>query len=329
MGIRIISTGRYLPSTLATNEDFTRFVDTSDEWITTRTGIKVRRVETELLTWQMGAKAGKMAMERAGIRPEEIDLVIGTSVSADYLTPSIACLVANELGLTNPACFDINCACAGFVAAVDMAEHYLKDGSRKTALIVSTEMLTKITDYTDRSTCVLFGDGAGAAILQYSDSLYVCDMGSEPSGVGHLFARCVPPNNQFRKEPFDWGMDGFAPSNGHALYQDGRDVYKWATRAMPNAVKAACEKVGMPPEELKWVFPHQANLRIIETAAKNLGLPMERFYLNIQDHGNMSSACIPVCLSEAEEKGLLHKGDKICIVGFGGGLVYAACILEW
>lgn len=325
----MIGTGYYLPSALATNADFAKIVDTNDEWITSRTGIKSRRVETELLTWQMGAEAAKMAVKNAGIAFEGIDLVIATTVTADYLTPSMACLVANELGLANPACFDINCACAGFVAAVDMAKQYLNSGSRKTALIVSSEMLTKITDYTDRATCVLFGDGAGAVLLQSSDTLYSCDMGSEPSGTCHLFARGVSPNNQFRNTPFDWATDGFAATNGHALHQNGREVYKWATRAMPAAVKKACEKAGVQPEELKFIFPHQANLRIIETAAKNLKLPLDHFYLNISDHGNMSSACIPICLAEAEEKGLLLRGDKLCIVGFGGGLVYAACVFEW
>lgn len=329
MGIRVLGTGAYLPPKIVTNADLAKIVDTSDEWILSRTGIEGRHVETELLTWQMGVEAAKKAIASSGIAPDEIDLVICSTVTGDYLTPSAACMIANALGLPKPFCFDISSACAGFVAAVDIAEHYMRDSAYQTALIVSSEMLTKMVDYTDRSTCILFGDGAGAVVLQRADAPYYSVTGSDPSGVPHLFARGIAPNEQFRTAAFDWASDGMAETKGNGLYQDGRDVYKFATRILPAAVRQVCEDAGIQPEELAMIFPHQANLRIIETAAKNIGLPLQRFFVNIRDHGNISSACIPICLAEAEEQGLLHRGDKICIVGFGAGLVYAASLFEW
>lgn len=331
VGIRIAGTGKYLPETTVTNEDFTRFVETSDEWITTRTGISSRPVETRLFSWEMGVRAAEEAIRRSGIPKEQIGLVIATTVSPDYLTPSMSCLAANGLGLSAPACFDVNCACAGFVQAVDMAEKYLSSGAFETVLIISSEMMSKVVNYQDRSTCVLFGDGAGAAVLQRGSGIYTSEMGSDPAGGGGGFMRGIPPSSFFRpkEEPFDPLSDGWPVTQGFELYQNGREVYKFATRALPTAVRAACAKAGIEPAELSMIFPHQANARIIETAAKNLGLPMERFFLNIADHGNLSSACIPIELREAEEAGLLHRGDRICLVGFGGGLVYAGCVLEW
>ena len=326
MGVQIVGLGKYLPEFELTNKDFEKLVDTTDEWITTRTGIKTRRIETEKLTWQMGAEAAKKALENANITAEDIDLIVVSTCTADYLTPSMSCLVANEIGAKSPACFDINCACSGFVAAMDMVEAYLSAGRCERALIVSTEMLSKMVDYTDRTTCVLFGDGAGACVVEKSDGVFCSDLGSDPKNGYHLFSRGVMPNNPFIKEKVE---DGWAETNGYGLHQDGKDVYKFATRAMPKALKTACEKAGIEPTDLDWVFPHQANSRILETAAKNLNLPIEKFYMNIQDHGNMSSACIPVCLTEAAEKNMLKKGDKICIVGFGGGLTYAAAVFTW
>lgn len=331
MGIKIIGTGFYVPSYTATNEDFTKIVDTSDEWITTRTGIKKRHIVTDdTFVWQMGANAAEMALEDAGLSAEDIDLVIGTTCTADYLTPSLACLVANGIGAKKPACVEMNAACAGFVYALDMAKRYLSDPDYRNVLIVSSEMLSKMTDYTDRATCVLFGDGAGAAILTKSDAPFVSELGSDPTGGHFLFARGVEPGmNPFRKAPFDTMADGFAETAPHKLHQDGREVYKFATRAMPGAVKAACEKAGIEPTALDWVFSHQANRRILETAAKNLNVPLDRFYINIEEYGNMSSACIPICLAQAERAGELTRGQKLCTVGFGGGLVYAAAVFEW
>ena len=331
MGIRIIGTGYYVPPFIATNEDFTKIVDTSDEWIVTRTGIKQRHIVTDdTFVWQMGAKAAEMALADAGLSADDIDLVIGTTCTPDYLTPSLACLVANGIGAKKPACVELNSACAGFVYALDMAKRYLSDPEYQNVLIVSSEMLSKMTDYSDRSTCVLFGDGAGAAVLTKSDAPFFSELGSDPTGGHSLFARGVAPGmNPFRNAPFDPMADGFAETAPHKLHQDGREVYKFATRAMPGAVEAACRKAGIAPQELDWIFSHQANRRILETAAKNLKVPLDRFYINIEEYGNMSSACIPVCLAQAQRAGSLERGQKLCAVGFGGGLVYAAAVFEW
>lgn len=329
MGVKISALGKYLPKLVITNKDFEKLVDTTDEWITQRTGIVSRHIETELLTWQMGAKAAEEIFKNSDIKKEEIDMVIVSSCTSDYLTPSAACLIAKELGLEKPACYDINCACSGFVAAIDMAETYLSSKKAKKILIVSAETLSKITDYTDRSTCVLFGDAAGACVVEYSDKPFASEVGSDPSGAEHLYARGAFPNNPFLEKPYLPTDDGLEATKGFGLHQDGKDVYKFATRTMPNVIRASCEKAGIDISDLDWVFPHQANQRILETSAKNTGMAIEKFYINIKDHGNVSSACIPICLEEAVTKGVLKRGDKICIVGFGAGLTYAAAIFEW
>lgn len=329
MGVSMIGTGMYLPDLVVTNDDFAKIVDTNDEWITSRTGIHARHIATEVTTYQMGGFAAGKALESAKLSAGEIDMVIVSTVTGDYITPSTACLIANEIGATHAVCMDVSCACAGFVYALDIARRYLADGEYKNILVISTEMLSKITDYTDRSTCVLFGDGAGACVVTKSDKLFACHLGADTSGVAKLFGRGIPPSNPFRKEPFDRMADGFCESNGNALYMDGREVYKFATKIMPQAVVKACQKAGIVPEELALIIPHQANIRIVETAAKNLKLPMEKFFVNIQKYGNMSSACIPICIDEALKSDRIKSGDKICFVGFGAGLTYGAAVLEW
>lgn len=328
MGISIIGTGMYVPKRIASNEDFAKIVDTSDEWITTRTGIKTRHIATDETTWQMGAKAAKEAIKSAGISCDDISLVLVSTVTADYLTPSTACLIANESGIKNAACFDINVACAGFVYALDMARRYLLDDDIKNVLIVSCEMMSKIVDYTDRATCVLFGDGAGACVVKKSDKLFHSVLGSDPSGVVHLAARSFHTGNPFMETPFNEFNDGITQTNGHYLYQNGKEVYKFATSILPKIVKEACEKAGKSLEDISLVIPHQANLRIIMTAVSKLDIPPEKIFINIEKYGNMSSACIPIALHEAITGGRLKKGDLVCPVGFGAGLVYGACLFE-
>lgn len=330
MGIAIIGTGKYLPKRIVTNEDMAKLVDTSDEWITTRTGIKTRHVVENETTWQMGAYAAKDAMAAAGLSPSDIDVVLGTSVTTDYLTPSVACLVANECGINNALCLDINAACAGFTYGLDLARRYLLDDDCKNVLVISAETMSKIVDYTDRATCVLFGDGAGAAIIAKSDKPFYSVFGSDPTGVPHLVARSYVTAHPFlEQQPFDAFADGITETKGHALYQNGKEVYKFATRILPEVVTAACEKAGIRPADLAVIIPHQANLRIITTAASNLGLSLDHFFVNIEKYGNMSSACIPIALNEAIEGGRIKKGDMVCVVGFGGGLVYGACVFEY
>lgn len=330
MGIKIMGAGNYLPKHEISNEDIAKLIDTSDEWIRTRTGIEKRRMVDDETTTEMGVNAALVALKNANIDPMDIDVIIVSCVTPDYVTPSTACLIANHIGaLNSPVCVDINCACAGFVYALDIAKNYLLNDEYKTALVVATETLTKITDFTDRATCILFGDGAGATIIQKSDNLYASYQGSDPTGSTKLFGRAIPSSNPFMTKPFDRATDGLPETKGFALYQDGKEVYKFATRAMPNAIKGACQKAGIEPTDLDLIISHQANLRILETAAKNLKVPMDKMFVNIHKYGNASSACIPICIAEAVEEGRLKRGDKFCIVGFGGGLVFGATVMEY
>ncbi len=329
-GIKILGTGCYQPQKKIVNKDFTAFIETSDEWISTRTGMKERYVSNGEPTWFMGAQAAKGAIAAAGISPEDIGLIIDTSVTPDYYTPSMACMVQRETGAINAMAIDINCACAGCVYAIDMAERYLRtDENIKYALVVANENLTKITDYTDRSTCVLFGDGAAAMIIERADNaLYSSFLGADGTGAKHLFARSIPPANAFMTGEGRVD-DGFPESNAHYLFQDGREVYKFATKALPTALTNAAEKIDFDLNELDFIIPHQANVRIIETAAKNLGVSMDKFIINLDKHANTSSASIPIAFDEAIKEGKIKKGDKIGLVGFGAGLTFGAIIFEY
>jgi len=242
----------------------------------------------------------------------------------------MACMIQRELGAVNAMTIDVNCACAGCVYGIDMAKRYLQtDNDIKYALVVANENLTKITDYTDRSTCVLFGDGAAAIVMERADDvLYSSFLGADGTGAKFLFARSLPPANAFMTGEGRVD-DGFPESNAHYLYQDGREVYKFATKALPNALTKAAEKIDFDLNTLDHIIPHQANVRIIETAAKNLGISMDKFIINLDKHANTSSASIPIALDEAVKDGRIKKGDKVGLVGFGAGLTYGAIIFEF
>lgn len=329
MGIKILGAGKYIPPLTVSNEDLSKMVETSDEWITSRTGIKTRHYTVDEPTYVLGKKAALGAIADAGITPSEIDMVIATTVTPDYLTPSTACMIANEIGAFSAVSFDINAACAGFVFALDIAHKYLASPGVNKVLIVSCEALTKMVDFNDRSTCVLFGDGAGACVVGKSEGFFESAMTTDASGVSKLFAKAVTINNPFMKEAYDKEPEGFPKTEKNYLSMDGREVYKFATKAMPNAVSEACRKAGITPDELSLIIPHQANIRIVQTAAKNLGISMDKLFVNIEKYGNISSACIPVAISEAKASGRIKKGDKLCLVGFGAGLVSAAAVFEF
>ncbi len=329
-GVRVTGIGMHVPPMIATNEDFTKIVDTSDEWITQRTGIKQRHITNGEPTYYIGAKAAKKAMDDAGINAEDIGLIIATTVTADYYTPSLACLIQREIGAIGSMAIDINCACAGFVYGFDMAKRYLQtDHNIRYVLLVAAEELSKFVDYSDRTTCVLFGDGAAAFVMRRSENTFFSSfLGADGNGAQFLAARGLKSENAFRinEEEFDMGMPD---TNKHYLYQNGKEVYKFAVNALPSAVLKACEKLEMQPDELDAIVPHQANIRIIETAAKNLGVDMRKFPMYIDKYGNTSSASIPIAFCEAVRDGRICKGDKVCLVGFGGGLTYGAAIFEY
>lgn len=329
-GVKIIGVGKYVPELIVTNDMMSEIVETNDEWITTRTGIKSRHITNGEPTYHLGAMAAKEAIEDSGINPEDIGLIIVTTITNDFSTPSAACLIQREIGAVGSMAIDINCACAGFVYAFDMAKRYLQtDKSLKYALVVSAEELSKITDYTDRSTCVLFGDGAAAVVLEHKENaVFSSYLGADGTGAQFLLARSYHSETPFttNHDRFD---DKMPDGNSHFLYQNGKEVYKFATKTLPLAVKTACEKIGLAPEDLDIIIPHQANVRIIETAAKNLDLSMDKFYLNLDKHGNTSSASIPLALYDAVKEGKLKRGDKACIVGFGAGLTYGGVVFEY
>ncbi|MBQ8107305.1 MAG: ketoacyl-ACP synthase III [Ruminococcus sp.] len=329
-GIHILGVGKYVPEMIATNEDFAKIVDTSDEWITQRTGIKTRHITNGEPTYYLGTQAAKAAIADAGIDVSEIDLIITATVTPDFYTPSTACLIQREIGAIGCMAIDINCACTGFDYGIDMAKRYLQseDGIDK-VLLVASEELSKFTDYTDRSSCILFGDGAAAFVLERQyDTLYSSYLGADGNGAKFLVSRALKSENAFRTNEEDFDMQ-MPETKAHFFTQDGKEVYKFATKALPNAVSKACEKAGISPEELDAIVPHQANVRIIETAAKNLGVSMDKMVVYIDRYGNTSSASIPIAFCDAVAEGRIKRGDKICLVGFGGGLTFAAVIFEY
>ena len=316
--------GMYLPERVLTNADLEQMVDTSDEWIRTRTGIRERRIAgPDDRSSTMGAAAARQALDRAGIAPDAIDLlVVGTS-TPDRPMPSTACIIQTQIGAARAAPFDVQAVCSGFVYALVVGTQFIRSGASKTALIVGTDMLTRYIDYTDRSTCILFGDGAGAVVLQASsepagvlafalgavagtaDLLYV------PSGGTHpLAADALPPEEQYMK-------------------MEGKEVFKYAVRAMGDSSIQVLAEAGLRVEDLALLIPHQANLRMIEAVAKRLELPMERVIVNIDRYGNTSAATIPIAICETYDAGRLHDGDHFLMTACGGGLTWGSAVVKW
>ncbi len=328
MGISILAMGRYVPEQVLKNDDFTRFIETSDEWIRTRTGITERPMAGWEPAWYMGAEAAKKAIAASGIDPSEIGLIISCTITSDFLTPSTASVIQNEVGAVNAAAFDLGAACSGFVYATDTARRFLEtDKSLKYVLVVATEALSRFLDFSDRTTCILFGDGAAAAVVERSDKLFSSVLCSDGSGAKHLYARSLSAAPEVATESdFE---DPFPPSAMHKLQQNGKEVYKFATQALPKSFELAAEKIGVTKDDIDWFIPHQANIRIIETAAKKLDVSMDKFIITLDHYGNTSSASIPLALCEGIEKGLVKRGQKLALIGFGAGLTYGGIILEY
>lgn len=329
-GIKILGTGSYLPPNIVKNDDFKKIIDTSDEWISSRTGISERHMSNGEPTFFMGTEAAKKAIDAAGIDPTEIGLIIFSTVTGDYITPSMSCMVQREIGATGSMAIDVNCGCTGFAYSFDMAARYLNtDESLKYALVIGAENLTKITDFEDRTTCILFGDGAGAVVLSRGEGKYFSHFGADGNGGKFLCAKSFSPRNAFMSEPKTQIDANLHECKEGYLYQDGKEVYKFAVKIMPHTVETVCEKAGITPADIDLIIPHQANTRIIQTAADNLGLPMDKFHIVLDKYGNTSSASIPLALDDAVKQGKLQRGDRLCLVGFGAGLTYGASIFEY
>src|SRR4051812_2430191 len=323
--VSIVGTGSYVPEKVLTNEDLSRIVDTSDEWITTRTGIKERRVAAEgEQTSDMATKAALNALEQAKVSPEQIDLILVATATPDMLFPATACFVQKKIGACNAACLDISAACAGFLFGIEIAQQFITSHTHDVVLVIGAERLTSITNWTDRNTCVLFGDGAGAAVLRHrgsSHGVVSTHIGSDGNYSDILFmpgggSRCpITAEN--------------AHMNLATIHMTGKEVYKQAVTAMLNAARKALAQAGLSIEDISCVIPHQANLRIIEAIADRLKIPLERFYVNLDKYGNTSAAAVAMALDEANRSGRIKPGDFILMVVFGGGLTWASTVIEW
>jgi 3-oxoacyl-[acyl-carrier-protein] synthase III len=324
--VEIVATGRWLPEREVTNQDLEKELDTSDEWIRERTGIRSRRIaDADTGAADMGAAASRIAMERAGIQPGEIDVIVVSTATPDRLLPSTACDLQALLGATNAAAYDIAAACSGFIYALSIAEGHLAAGRAEIALVVSTEKMSSIVDWGDRSTAVLFGDGAGAAIVKRSDRNGRGLISSFIRSDGTLAELLWRPGGGARV-PMDLAV---LDERNHLVKMAGREVFKAAVRSMAEAADQALLRAGLTGDDINLLIPHQANMRIIEATAKYAGVPMEKVFVNVDRYGNMSSATLPVALDEALESGRIGKGDYVLMVAFGAGFTWAAAVLQW
>ena len=323
--VSIIGTGSYVPEKVLTNADLSRMVDTSDEWITTRTGIKERRIAAkDENTSDMATKAALKAIEQAKISPTDIDLILVATATPDMLFPATACFVQKKIGATNAACLDISAACAGFLFGIEIAQQFITSHTHDTVLVIGAEKLTSITNWTDRNTCVLFGDGAGAAILRHR------------GGSHGVISTHIGSDGQFTDILFMPGGGSRCPITAenagkylNTIHMTGKEVYKQAVTAMMKASKKALEQAGLSINDIACVIPHQANLRIIEAIADRLGIPLEKFYVNLDKYGNTSAAAVAIALDEANRSGRIKPGDYVLMVVFGGGLTWASTVIEW
>ena len=321
---KIIATGSYTPDKIYTNEYFEKIVDTSDEWIRTRTGMQERHIiEEGQNTSDLCAKAARNALKEANLSPEDVDMILVATVSGDVGFPATACFVQEKLGAFNAIAFDISAACSGFVYGLDLADAYISSGRVKHVLVIGAEALSRITDYSDRNTCVLFGDGAGAAVLAPADDDHglVATLLQTDGRLNHLLH--VPglgTKNPPSHESVDQGL--------HTIRMEGREVFKHAVKAMGDAAVQVIKKAEWTGKDVDWLIPHQANLRIIDATAKRANVPQERVFINIHKYGNTSAASIPIALDEARKQGKIQDGHKVVFVAFGAGFTWAAAAIK-
>lgn len=322
--VGIIGTGEYLPKKVLTNADLEKMVDTSDEWITTRTGIKERRLAGKFeAASELATKAAQQALEQARLKPQDLDLIIVATITPDMPFPSVACLLQQNLGASRAACFDICAACAGFVYAMTAAQQFIGLGTYKNALVVGAEVLSRVTDWKDRNTCILFGDGAGAVVLSEvrSGGILSAYLGSDGSKKDLLYIPAGGSRNPATRQTVDAHL--------HYIKMQGNELFKLAVTLMAEAAQIAIKRAGLECKDIDLVIPHQANIRIILAMAKKLKLSPEKIYLNIAKYGNMSSASTATALCEAAQEGRIKKGDIVLLDAFGAGLVWGACVIKW
>jgi len=324
--VTIAGTGSYVPDRILTNDELAKIVDTSDDWITSRTGIKERRIAADdEFTSDMATKAAEQALEQAGIGAKDIELIIVATITPDTPTPATACYVQSKLGAYSAVAFDISAACSGFLFAMKIAKRMISDGAYKNALIIGAEKLSSVTNWQDRNTCVLFGDGAGAAVLRRAEA-----------GEGHILATEMGTDGRHTNLLEIKGGGSACPitsdnatENLQTLSMQGREVFKLAVNAMRTAAETVIERAGLTPEDIKLVVPHQANLRIIDAIADRLTIPNEKVYVNLDKYGNTSAAAVAIALDEAHREGRFKRGDNIILVVFGAGLTWAATAIRW
>ena len=322
-GTRIVGFGHYCPKNIVSNKDLENIVDTTDEWIIKRTGIKERRISTGEGTVELAYKAALSALENINCNKDDIDLIVVATTSPDRIMPSTACSVQGLLGCKNAAAFDISAACSGFVYSLIVAASLLKGTDKKRALVIGSEVLSRIVDWNDRSTCVLFGDGAGAAVIEISEEdriLSTCFSADGTIGEKSLVAGELELDSPFVSE---------RKIENKYLSMKGVEVFKFAVSILPEIVNELLEKANEDIANIKYIVPHQANLRIIDEAARRLKIDKEKFYVNVDKYGNTSGASIPIALSEMYEKGLIKRGDKIILAAFGGGLTWAGTLIKF
>ena len=321
----ILGTGSSLPEKVMTNYDLEKIVDTSHDWIVSRTGIHSRRIADEnIATSDLSTEAAKQALERANIKAEQLDLIIVATVTPDMLFPSTACLVQSNLGAKNAAAFDLEAACSGFLYSVAIADQFIRTGVYNYVLVIGAETLSKIMNWKDRNTCILFGDGAGAVVLGPTEEergIMSTYLGADGNGGKFLSMPGGGSRNPASIQSIEQDL--------HYIHMEGNEVFKFAVRIMAEAAEKALDLCGLDVDDINYLVPHQANTRIITSAAKRLKLHMDKVYVNLDVYGNMSAASVPVALDEALMNGKIKKGDNVVLVAFGGGLTWGSCVIKW
>ncbi|GAA3406743.1 ketoacyl-ACP synthase III [Paenibacillus hodogayensis] len=323
--VGILGTGMYVPERVLTNKDLEKMVETSDEWIVSRTGMSERRIASaEQASSDLAYEAALEALRQANLAPQELDLIIVATVTPDMSFPSTACIVQSRLGAKKAAAFDLSAACSGFIYGLANATGLIAGGMYRNALVIGAECLSKITDYTDRNTCILFGDGAGAVVLgevPQGRGFQSFELGADGSGGELLKASGGGSRHPISPELFD--------SKSQFIYMAGKEVFKFAVKIMGSAAEEALRKAGIDKSEIDLLIPHQANIRIIQSALERLELPEDKCMINLNKYGNVSAASIPIALAEAVRENRIREGDKLLFVGFGGGLTWGSSVLVW